>query len=83
MSGLFLKGIVVNAPRMCGLPEHWKLLQINCKSLQITTNQPKIWWFNWGLTKVTIDPTGCRRLGEKPVGRIIFWATDDWATTVI
>jgi len=29
--------------------------------------------------------TGCRRLGEKPVGRktferIIFWATDDWAT---
>jgi len=32
--------------------------------------------------------TGCRRLGEKPVGRqtfgrIIFWATDDWATTVI
>jgi len=31
---------------------------------------------------------GCRRLGEKTVwrktyGRIIFWATDDWATTVI
>ena len=32
--------------------------------------------------------TGCRRLGEKSVGRktfgrIIFGATDDWATTVI
>jgi len=36
----------------------------------------------------SVSVLGCRRLGEKPVGRktlgrIIFWATDDWATTVI
>jgi len=37
-------------------------------------------------SEVSQSPWELRRLGEKPVGRktfglIIFWATDDWATS--